>query len=105
MIDLSLQQQSLIKTIVKQVFSDESIQVYVFGSRVTNKARTFSDVDLALKANSKISARKMAQLKEAFSESDLPFMVDVIDLNAISEDFYQSIEDNMVEMRLGKRKA
>ena len=63
------------------------VEVRVFGSRVTGRARKYSDLDLALVADDKLDWRRVEALKDAFAESDLPFIVDILDLNAVSEGF------------------
>ena len=67
-------------------------EVRVFGSRVTGHARKYSDLDLALIGAQEIDWRKMEALKDAFSASDLPVVVDLVDWHAIDESFRQLIE-------------
>jgi len=62
-------------------------EVRAFGSRLTGKAKKHSDLDLCISGADKLSLRKMGDLAEAFEESTLPFRVDVIDWNAISDSF------------------
>jgi len=84
----------------KQNLSDIGIDVYVFGSRAKNTARTYSDLDLALKAKNKVIEHTVIfNLKSAFSESNLPYLVDVIDLNAIKPDFYNAISDDLIPLK------
>jgi uncharacterized protein len=66
-------------------------EVRAFGSRVTGKAAKFSDLDLALVGDEKLDWRKIELLKDSFSASDLPMIVDVIDWNAISDEFRATI--------------
>ncbi len=67
------------------------VQVLAFGSRVKGKARKFSDLDLALDAGERLPWSRIGDLKEALSESDLPIVVDVIDLNDVSERFREMV--------------
>jgi len=48
--------------------------------------------EVSLIGKDKIDWRRMEALKDNFSESDLPFMVDVLDWHAISEHFRQVID-------------
>ncbi len=50
-----------------------------FGSRVKTTHRPFSDLDIALFAREPLTLSQLGELKDAFSESDLPFRVDVVD--------------------------
>lgn len=60
-------------------------QVWVFGSRVLGKAKPFSDLDLIVAYGAPAEFGVLHALKEAFSESRLPYRVDVHDWNAIPE--------------------
>ncbi len=53
--------------------------VLAFGSRVTGRAKPFSDLDLVIDAAHPLSLSCTADLTEAFTESDLPFRVDIVD--------------------------
>lgn len=62
-------------------------EVWAFGSRVNGRLKEYADLDLVIKTRSKLSALTMAKLRNAFSESDLPFMVDVVDWSRIRNNF------------------
>jgi type I restriction enzyme S subunit len=61
--------------------------VWVFGSRATGCARAYSDLDLAIDAGRRLTLDETACLAEAFSESDLPYRVDLVDWQATSVEF------------------
>lgn len=67
-------------------------EVRAFGSRVTQTAKNYSDLDLAIVGERKFTLAEMGRLREAFEESDLPFRVDVLDWHAISPEFQKVIE-------------
>ena len=67
-------------------------EVRAFGSRIMGTAKAHSDLDLAVIAASKIERRTKMLLREAFEESDLPFRVDIIDYNAVSNEFRANID-------------
>ncbi len=71
-------------------------EVWAFGSRVTGKAKQFSDLDLAIITQQPLSLSEYAILKEAFDESDLPFKVDIVDWAATSVTFREIIKANKV---------
>ena len=62
-------------------------KVLAFGSRVSGNAKPFSDLDLAIVGEEPLSLGRMAALAEAFSESDLPWKVDLVDWASTSERF------------------
>jgi predicted nucleotidyltransferase len=74
------------------------IETRAFGSRVRGSARTYSDLDLALVGYERIDRQRIEALKDAFAESDLPFMVDVLDWNALSENFRGTISTTGFEV-------
>jgi len=75
--------------------------VYVFGSRAVGKARRRSDLDLAIGGEVPLTLLERALLNEGFSESDLPIMVDVVDLNAVTGDFQARIKRDFVVIQDG----
>ncbi len=65
--------------------------IYLFGSRATGKARSGSDIDLALDAGAVISRSKIIAILLAIDETIIPVTVDVIDMCVVSEDMKQAI--------------
>lgn len=72
-------------------FTPRPNQVLVFGSRARRTARRFSDLDLAIDSGERLSIVELARLQSEFEDSDLPWRVDVVDLNAVGEGFRGSI--------------
>jgi predicted nucleotidyltransferase len=66
--------------------------VAVFGSRATGRAKPFSDLDLAIDAGRPLTLVESADLREAFTESDLPWKVDFLDRHAAQAHFLRVIE-------------
>ncbi|MBU1087127.1 MAG: nucleotidyltransferase domain-containing protein [Candidatus Omnitrophica bacterium] len=90
MIDVSAQDLKIIKQILKKYVSDYEIRA--FGSRVTGKAKSYSDLDLVIVGKQKIERKLMVLLKEAFENSKLNFRVDIIDWQIISNSFREIIK-------------
>lgn len=77
-------------------------EVWAFGSRARGAAKTYSDLDLAVISKKPISLETSAALADAFSESDLPYKVDVVDWATAKESFRQIIQsDKIVIQRRG----
>lgn len=76
----------------------EAVEVYVFGSRAGGRPRRVSDLDILLDAKRPISPEVILDLKEAFDESDLPWKVDLIDRQAISERFFGAIKGDLLPL-------
>jgi len=60
-------------------------EVRVFGSRATGRGRPFSDLDLALMGDERLDAVVRATLAESFAESDLRFLVDVVEWSTAND--------------------
>ena len=91
MIDVPERHLETVKRILAEYAGGHEVRA--FGSRVNGPAKDYSDLDLAILGNGKLTRREKMLLREAFEESDLPFRVDVIDYHAVSESF-QAIIDN-----------
>ncbi len=94
MIDLSSGMLEIIVAILDEHVPD--CEVWAFGSRVNGTAREFSDLDLALRGQEKMDWRRIERLKDAFSASDLPIIVDVLDWHALTDEFRSVIEQDYV---------
>lgn len=77
--------------------------VWAFGSRATGKAKPFSDLDLAIITDAALPPDVSASLRDDFSESDLPWKVDVIDWATTSEAFRAIVERDRVVVREGAK--
>lgn len=70
---------------------------YIFGSRAKGSYKEYSDIDIAVKLEEeKLSADVLGKILMEFSDSTLPYEVDVIDLNAIDEKFRNLIQESLV---------
>jgi len=72
--------------------------VWAFGSRVKGTARRYSDLDLAVIASAPLPLAVQAAMQEAFSESDLPWRVDIVDYAATGEAFRQVIRRDGIQV-------
>ena len=70
--------------------------VWAFGSRAKWTAKQYSDLDLAVITDKPLSLEVSASLADDFSESDLPWKVDVVDWATTSESFRKIIERDKV---------
>jgi predicted nucleotidyltransferase len=67
----------IVRTLLRKLLPD--CEVWAFGSRAGGQPKPFSDLDLALIAERPIGLGVLAALAEVFSESDLPWRVDLVD--------------------------
>ena len=76
-----------IKNIMFQFLDPKKDKVFIFGSRATGKGRKFSDIDIGIECHDKISEKLVGDIKEKFEESDLPYMIDVVNFSHVSDTF------------------
>ena len=75
-------------------------KVWVFGSRANWTTKDSSDLDLAVEGPASLGHKAMVALEVAFEESNLPFTVDVVDLNVVSHSFKQIVKEQRVPLLL-----
>ncbi len=85
MIDLAPEQLAIVRRLLATHVPE--CEVRAFGSRVTGKAKPYSDLDIALLGPARLPISRLAALREAFAESELAIRVDVLDWHALSEAF------------------
>lgn len=96
MIDLSPQEIEIVRTILRRHVPDR--QVKVFGSRARGTARQYSDLDLVIMGADPPPLGALASLAEDFTESDLPYKVDIVVWADISESFRRAIQQDAVAL-------
>ena len=75
--------------------------VWAFGSRARRSAKPYSDLDLAIITDTPLRWGQVAELADDFSESDLPWRVDVVDWASTSEAFREIIQRDKVVVMEG----
>jgi type I restriction enzyme S subunit len=99
-IDIRPDHLRIVKSILATHVPD--YKVLAFGSRVTQTAKEYSDLDLVVVSSEPLSPRTMALMKDDFSESDLPFKVDVLDWATTSDDFRKVIAQDCEVVQEGE---
>ena len=75
------------------ILSKYSYDFYIYGSRAKGTHRKYSDLDLCYKGD--MTRHEKALLEMDLEESNLPFRVDLVSWNKISDDFKSCIENDM----------
>ena len=96
MLNIKTNHLQIILSILKQFVP--SCEVRVFGSRCNGNVKEYSDLDLVIVGKERLDWNVLADTKEAFEESDLPYRVDLLDWNAISPEFRNVIETRGFEI-------
>ena len=63
------------------------IEVRAFGSRIMGRAGKFSDLDLVAMTTHPLTVETKIALQDSFSDSNLPFTVDIVDWASADENF------------------
>lgn len=96
-IDISADQWAIVQAILEKNVSEH--EVWAFGSRARKTAKPYSDLDLVILAPTPLSLAKRAALADEFSESELPWKVDVVDWASIEDSFKQIIAQDKVMIK------
>lgn len=96
-IDLRPDHAKIVHEIIAR-YLPAGVSVRVFGSRAKWTAKPHSDLDLALKGKQPLPRSVLGDLAEAFSESDLPFRVDIVDWHAVTPSFQAAIDRDGVRL-------
>jgi DNA polymerase sigma len=73
-------------------------EVWAYGSRVNGDCYEASDLDLVVRQPENLNSQQsnLGEVVEAFSESNLPIIVQLVDWARIPADFHAEIEENYV---------
>ncbi|PPQ35601.1 nucleotidyltransferase family protein [Rhodopila globiformis] len=93
-IDITEQDWVIVRDILHRHVPDYT--VWAFGSRAKRTARRFSDLDLAIITDTPLPFDVGGALREDFSESDLPFRVDILDWATTGDAFRRRVEQDKV---------
>ena len=96
-LDIRDEHAAIVRDILRRHLPPE-VQVFVFGSRVHGGARPYSDLDLALEWIRPLGLDLIGQIAEAFSESDLPYKVDIVDLATVDPAFRARVAADCVKL-------
>jgi type I restriction enzyme S subunit len=96
-IAITPEQWQIVATVLQKHVPDK--EVWAFGSRATHTEKPFSDLDLAIISDTGLTLSLLAAIEHDFSESDLPFKVDVVDSATISPAFRAVIECHRVKIK------
>jgi len=99
-LDVRPEEWAIVSQILRSVIPGR--EVWAFGSRATGAAKPYSDLDLALIGETPLPLDTLAALREAFSESDLPWKVDLVDWATTNATFRKLIEARKVVVQRGE---
>lgn len=92
---LSEEQFKLLQKMVLEPLKRHGCEVYIFGSRTTDKHHSHSDVDILYRTTAPLPPGFLAKMKEEIEESRFPFAVDLVDETDLAESYRESIFSQM----------
>ncbi len=92
MINLSEKHLHIVQSILSRYIP--GAEVWVFGSRITQCFKPYSDLDIVIRQCEGINQKQLFLLMDAFEESDLPIKVDVLDWESVDVGFQKVILRN-----------
>lgn len=95
MVNLEDKYIKLLKEIISKYLVN--YQLYLYGSRAKGTARRFSDVDIAINSL-ELNSLILSKIKFDIEESTIPYSVDILDYNSISEDFKNLISSSLIQL-------
>jgi predicted nucleotidyltransferase len=90
-------QLEIVRAILRQHLPRQEVRA--FGSRAGGTPKPFSDLDLLVLTDEPLELRSRVLLEEAFSESDLPFKVDLVDWSTTDASFRERLLAGSVVLR------
>lgn len=87
-----------VKTILKQHAPEQ--EVWAYGSRINGNCHEASDLDLVIRnpTNLEQPLMNLVQLKQAFIDSNLPILVDLMDWACLPETYRKEIENRHLDL-------
>jgi predicted nucleotidyltransferase len=82
------------RQIIREILKKYPYKFYAFGSRTKAAAKKFSDLDICFMDNIPYNIR--AHIEEDFENSNLPFIVELIDWNLCDDKFKAMIKKDLI---------
>jgi len=92
---LSYRDIKMIKRIITSYLDPKTQKAFIFGSWAQGKARKFSDIDIGIEGKEPFP---LFELEEAFENSNLPYLVDIVNFNHVSEEFRKVAKQKIIPL-------
>lgn len=86
-----------VQYILTKQLKEQSVRCYLFGSWARGEERKSSDIDIAILYDKPLLAGTLAKLREEFYESNIPYRVEIVDLNQCDLNFKENILKEAIE--------
>ena len=81
-------QKKLIEIIEKYI---PECKIFLFGSRAQQCNTESSDIDIAIDVGRELKSSLLGKIREEIEESTIPYFVDVVDVNNVSDKMKEQI--------------
>jgi predicted nucleotidyltransferase len=75
-----------------------SYKTFIFGSRTQLNHRKFSDLDIGIMGSPKIPASTLVKIQSDLSDSNIPYITDVVDFSTVSDTFRNKALSNIINL-------
>lgn len=96
---LTPQQSARILTLIASVLGGTGYEVILFGSQAGGAVTSYSDIDIAIKAEGPLDLAKWQQLETLFEESDFCEAFDIVDYHRVETSFQKAIDSTGIRLR------
>lgn len=77
----------IVEKILKKHLHGKRGKVVLFGSQSTGKAKRYSDLDIGIVGEDSVPLETIQYIQEDLEESNVPYMVDIVDMKHTSQYF------------------
>ncbi len=81
---------------ITELFKDEDIQIFLFGSRARNNASNVSDIDIGVIPNTDSARKKLTLFKGSIEDLNIPYKIEVVNFKEVSQEFKEEALKNKV---------
>lgn len=88
-------------TIRQTLFSrlnPKKYRVFLYGSRANGKDWKWSDIDIGIEGDEPVSREVLGMIREDFENSNIPYMVDVVDFSTSDPTFVSIAKQHTVAL-------
>ncbi|MFH1541379.1 MAG: nucleotidyltransferase domain-containing protein [Elusimicrobiota bacterium] len=82
----------MVKNKIKKFNQNKNLKFFIFGSSLVKEH--FGDFDLGVIGD--VDNKDLVELEEEFTNSTLPYSVDIINFNKVSDEFKKNIFNNKI---------
>jgi predicted nucleotidyltransferase len=88
---------SILKSVLEKHLQS-NCKSFIYGSRTHANHRKFSDLDIGILGPIKLSASTLVSIQSELSDSNIPYLVDVVDFSAVSNSFKNKALTNIINL-------